>query len=118
VAKIKDQETVKVIGWNYNSAMDPKKQLGKDYNPDLDYRYVRQDNVDLMKDTEGYESDPSNKRFKELVLMRRSRERLNQSLSENRQRQQDVRRALDDNLRREVERSGQGGVVFTNDEKK
>jgi hypothetical protein len=112
--KYKDdnQEQVKITSWDYRSPMNAKLALGDRWKADRHYRFVRKDNVDKMRDMNGYEL--SGKQFKGLELMETSKEHHEDLQNANRERIRSRSKSLDENLRREVNRSGQG-KVFSED---
>jgi hypothetical protein len=108
-----DTETVKITSWGYKSPMDAKLILRDDYKKDRHYRFVRKDNVDKMRDLNGYNVIPG-KEFKGMVLMETSKEHHEDLQREKTERNRQRARTMDENLRREVNRSGQG-KVFSED---
>lgn len=104
-----DVEKVKITQWNYRSPMDAKLILGDQHKNDRHYRFVRKDNVEKMRDVNGYNTVPG-KEFKGLVLMETSKEHHEDMMRDKEARTRARAKAMDENLRREVNRSGQGKV--------
>jgi urate oxidase len=105
-------ESVKITSWNYKSPMDAKLVLGDSWKADRHYRFVRKDNVDKMRDMNGYTL--SGKQFKGMELMETSKDHHLDMQREKGDRNRARSKSLDENLRREVNRSGQG-KVFSED---
>lgn len=106
--KLKDEGRVEMVSWNYRSPMDAKLALGDRWKADRHYRFVRKDNVDKMRDMSGYTL--SGAQFKGLELMETSKEHHHEMQNEKEMRTRARSKSLDENIRREVNRSGQGKV--------